>query len=180
MSTTARKSAVTVAALLAGALLMSGCSSEGDKSGAAGGGDKGNDGAKPGNSAPAEEPSDDAGDGGDGGSTGGSDGGGSGDEGGGKGGKTAGVWKLEGQQVVLTIVADTVTLLREEGRNCTGPLGPDGKTFALKCKGGGDESRTAGSLGPVRGKSIEVAWKTGKTETYKRVTDVPVEIPENQ
>lgn len=166
MSTTARKSAVTVAALLAGALLVSGCSSEGDKSDGAKGGDKGGDGAKPGNSAPAEEPTDDAGSGG-------------GDEGGGKGGKTAGVWKLEGGKVVLTIVADTVTLLREEGRNCTGPLGPDGKSFALKCKGGGDESRTAGSLGPVQGKSVKVAWKTGKTETYKRVTDVPVEIPEN-
>jgi hypothetical protein len=175
VSTTARKSAVTVAALLAGALLMSGCSSEGDKGDAAKGGDKGNDGAKPGNSAPTEEPSDDAG---SGGSDDGS--GGSGEEGGGKGGKTAGVWKLEGEKVVLTIVADTVTLLREEGRNCTGPLGPDGKTFALKCKGPGDESRTAGSLGTVQGTSLKVTWKTGKAETYKRVTDVPVEIPEKQ
>lgn len=177
MSTTARKSAVTAAALLAGALLMSGCSSESGGGEAAKDGDKGGDGAKPGHSAPAEEPTDDGGSSG-GGDDGGS--GGSGDEGGGKGGKTTGVWKLQGQQVVLTIVADTVTLLREEGRNCTGPLGPDGKTFALKCKGAGDESRTAGSLGPVQGKTIEVTWKTGRSETYKRVTDVPVEIPENQ
>jgi hypothetical protein len=178
VSTTARKSAVTVAALLAGALLVSGCSSEDGKSDGAKGGDKGGDGAKPGNSAPAEEPTDGAGSGDQGGS--GDEGGsGGGDQGGGKGGKTAGVWKLEGGKVVLTIVADTVTLLREEGRNCTGPLGPDGKSFALKCQGGGDESRTAGSLGPVQGKSVKVTWKTGKTETYKRVTDVPVEIPEN-
>lgn len=89
------------------------------------------------------------------------------------------MWKAKGKQVVLTFVDGNVTLLREQGRNCTGSLGgPGGRTMALKCPSGADESRTNGTIGAVKGKSMTVSWKGGPRESFARVTDVPVELPE--
>jgi hypothetical protein len=166
-----------VAAAAAIALLLSGCGSGDDTGGKDDGG-----GGKPETSAPSESASpseqapeqpsgDDAPEGGSGDA---------GDGGSGKAGKLAGVWKAKGKQNVLTFVGDEVTLLRVEGRNCTGSLGgADGRSLALKCPDGGDQTRTNGTVGTVKGKSVKVSWKGGPTEVYARVTDVPVELPES-
>ncbi|OEV11786.1 hypothetical protein [Streptomyces nanshensis] len=193
-----------VAVLAAGALLVGGCGSSGDDGG------KGDDaGGTPESSAstsasPSEGASHEAsagasegasgdgqGSGGNGGAGSGSSGGtgGSGDSGGsgsgsgkgGKAGKLAGVWKVKGKQVVLTVVGDSVTLLREEGRNCTGTLGGAGKrTVTLKCPSGADDTRTKGTVGALKSKSMTVSWQGGPTEAYARVTDAPVQLPEDQ
>lgn len=164
------RSAGAVAIVAAGALLVSSCGSGDDKGGKDDGG-----GGKPETSESAsgqasEKPSGDASEGGSGGGKDGKDG---------KSGKLAGVWKAKGKQYVLTIVGEQVTLLRLKGRNCTGALGGgDGRSLALKCPGGGDQTRTNGTVGAVKGKSVKVSWKGGPTEAYARVTDVPVKLPE--
>ncbi|WP_070008859.1 hypothetical protein [Streptomyces abyssalis] len=172
------RSAAAVAAAAAIALLLSGCGSGDDTGGKDdGGGGEQEKSAPPSESASPSEPSPDqpseddapeggSGDGGDGGS--------------GKAGKLAGVWKAKGKQYVLTFVGDEVTLLRVKGRNCTGGLGgADGRSLNLKCPDGGDQTRTNGTVGAVKGKSVKVSWKGGPTEVYARVTDVPVELPES-
>lgn len=166
-----------MAVIAAGALLASGCGSGDDKDGKSdGGGGKPEAGASASESAsPSEEtpeqPSGDA----------------SGDAGGeapdgesGESGKLSGVWKAKGKQYVLTVVGDSVTLLRERGRNCTGRAGgASGRTLALKCPGGGEEDRTNGTVGALKDKSLTVSWQGGPTEVYTRVTDVPVKLPES-
>ncbi|MCH6161978.1 hypothetical protein [Streptomyces marispadix] len=170
-----------VAVIAAGALLMSGCGS-GDDGGKDEGG-KGKPEASASKSASegagkTDKPSGDGETGGDA-TEGAPDDGRGGDSGKSGSGKYAGVWKAKGKQYVLTVVGDKVTLLRERGRNCTGSLGGSGgRTVALKCPGGADEARTNGEIGALKGKSMTVSWKGGPTEVYARVTDVPVELPE--
>lgn len=171
---TSARRAGAVAAITAGALLLGGCGS-GDDEGGKADGDK-----KPGTSAPASEsgapseqapqsPSQDAPEGGEDGSGG---------NGSGKSDRLAGIWKAKGEEYVLTFVAGKATLLRERGRNCTGELrGADKRSLALKCPAG-DQTRTRGTVGPVKGKTVKVSWKGGPTEVYARVTDVPVKLPE--
>lgn len=177
MRRTSARRAGAVAVFAAGAVLLSGCGSSDDS----GGKDKADKPEPSASETPSKtekpDPSGEASDGApDGAADDGQDGGSG--AGGGSGKKLSGVWKAKGKQYVITVVGDKVTLLRERGRNCTGTLDA-GRTVDLKCPSGGDQSRTNGTFGELKGKTLTVSWKGGPTETYARVTDVPVKLPES-
>lgn len=158
-------------------VLVSGCGSGDDTGGKEDSGSKPKTSESASPSAPA--PKQPSGEASEGGSNDAGDGGAGGDAGSGDAGKLAGVWKAKGKEYVLTFVGDKVTLLRTEGRNCTGGLsGADGRSLSLKCPAG-DQTRTNATIGTAKGKSVKVSWEGGPTEVYKRVTDVPVELPES-
>ncbi|GAB2833267.1 hypothetical protein [Streptomyces daliensis] len=157
MRTSARMTGAAVAVAAVG-LLVSGCGSGGDDGGSGGGGSE----AKPSAGASAgqgsQEPADDA------------------------PVTLSGVWtmKVDGEDFVLTIAGDGVTLLRD-GKTCTGRAtgGGDQQTLTLKCPGGIGEERTNGTVEKLEAKSLKVAWNGGDTDTYGKVADAPKTLPKD-
>ncbi|MBB1254263.1 hypothetical protein [Streptomyces alkaliterrae] len=144
------------AAMLAAALLVSGCGSGSDS------GDK--------NDKPADQAQTGGTEGGDGGSGDGPDA---------KPGTVQGIWtaKVDGKDVVLTVVGDGVSMVRDE-TICSGRLTDAGKpTLTLKCPGGQGEDRTNGSVDKVEAKSMTVSWNGGDTDTFVKTAEAPSDIP---
>ncbi|MFD1833270.1 hypothetical protein ACFSJS_27055 [Streptomyces desertarenae] len=138
------------AAVLAAALLVSGCGSDG-----------GSGGAEPGETAgKTTGPSESAGDG-----AAAEDGG------------VDGTWSSGNGEdaLVLSISGGQAALLGATA--CTGPVdtGADPVTFSLTC-GDGSTDRTKGTVESVDGKNLTVDWGSGTTDTFTRV-EVPTGLP---
>ncbi|MFD4633263.1 hypothetical protein ACFVYR_25290 [Streptomyces sp. NPDC058284] len=146
---------------LAAALVLTGCSSDGD-----GGGDGGDGGGKDGGSAassPSEGSGSESGDStGGSGETGGSDGSGS------KGGSLEGTWiaTADGKPLALAFAGGTATLLGENVL-CSGSVGggTGARVIELTCPKG-DTGRTKGRVESVDGKSMKVAWEGAGTDEF--------------
>lgn len=148
-----RFGAVRVAAAaagLVGALVLTGCSGDGDS---------GDDPA----SSPAPSATASAG-------TGGSD---SGSGSGGAGaGELAGSWlaTTDGKAVALVITGEQAALFATGGSICSGTAGEESgrRMIRLKCTDGG-ESRATGTVDSVNGSSMKVTWEGGLgEETYTK------------
>ncbi|MBB1246643.1 hypothetical protein GL263_24280 [Streptomyces durbertensis] len=142
------------AAMLAAALLVSGCGSGSD------------------DSEKNDKPADQA-------QTGGTEGGDGGDGPDAKPGTVQGIWtaKVDGKDVVLTVVGDGVSMVRDEAI-CSGRLTDAGTpTMTLKCPGGKGEDRTNGSVDKVEAKSMTVTWNGGDTDTFVKTAEAPSDIP---
>lgn len=149
---------------LAAALVLAGCSSDGDGGADAdGGGGKKDRGAA--GSSGAE---------GSGGSEGsdGSEGSGSADEGssGGSGGSLEGTWiaTADGRPLALAVTGKTATLLGEDVL-CNGTAGgkAGSRTITLKCPTGNSD-RTTGRVVSVDDKALKVSWEgAGQDEFLK-------------
>ncbi|MBB4713563.1 hypothetical protein [Streptomyces luteogriseus] len=162
-----RSGAVRVAAAaagLAGALVLSACSSDGDS---------GDDSA----AAPAPSASESAAQGGDSGS-------GSGDP---AGGELAGSWlaTTDGKAVALVITGKQAALFGTGGSVCSGTAGEESgmRMIRLKCTDG-SKDRATGMVDSVNGSSLKVTWKGGigaetyrKTEGGKLPTGLPTASP---
>ncbi|MER7411679.1 hypothetical protein [Streptomyces cacaoi] len=106
------------------------------------------------------------------------------DEAGNGGGKAGlpGVWAAQagGKKLVLTVVGDAASLVRDE-KVCTGRVmdsgGKDG--LVLKCPGGVGEDRTNGTVVSVAEKTLKVSWNGGATDTYGRVSKAPAKLPKS-
>ncbi|CAL9495161.1 hypothetical protein SUDANB106_03345 [Streptomyces sp. enrichment culture] len=140
------------AAVLAAALLVSGCGSDGGS---------GETEPKP----SSEQTAEPTGDPGDEAATGG----------------VNGTWSAEGggKAMVLSVSGDQAALLGET--TCTGTADTDADpvTFALKCTDGSTD-RTKGTVKSLKGESLTVAWESGTTDTFTKVEvpEVSTEIPE--
>ncbi len=138
------------AAGLVGALVLTGCSGDGDS---------GDDPA----SSPAPSATASAG-------TGGSD---SGSGSGGAGaGELAGSWlaTTDGKAVALVITGEQAALFATGGSICSGTAGEESgrRMIRLKCTDGG-ESRATGTVDSVNGSSMKVTWEGGLgEETYTK------------
>ncbi|WP_306928223.1 hypothetical protein [Streptomyces luteogriseus] len=147
-----RSGALRVAAAaagLAGALVLSACSS---------GGDSGDDSA----AGPAPSASESAGKGGDSGS-------GSGDS---AGGELAGSWlaTTDGKAVALVITGKQAALFGTGGSVCSGTAGEESgmRMIRLKCTDG-SKDRATGMVDSVNGSSLKVTWEGGiGAETYRK------------
>ncbi|MBW1600056.1 hypothetical protein [Streptomyces sp. JJ38] len=94
-------------------------------------------------------------------------------------GSVQGIWKTkaDGQDHVLTIVADGVNLTRGNV-NCNGRMMDGGKqTINLTCPDGGGQERSNGTVERVDSEELEIAWNGGMTDTYARVADAPKDMP---
>ncbi|WP_340559053.1 hypothetical protein [Streptomyces sp. GSL17-111] len=94
-------------------------------------------------------------------------------------GSVQGVWSTEadGEEFVLTVVADGVSLVRG-GTNCTGRMmDGDKPTLDLTCPDGSGEDRASGTVENVDSEELEVAWNGGVTDTYVRVAEAPKDMP---
>ena len=143
-----------VAAIAAGALLVSGCGSS-DK-------DSGKDDTAQGKASPtptvAGKPSSDKGP-----------------------GTLPGIWhtKAGGKEFVLTIAGDAVTLLREK-KNCPGRVMDTGQqALVLKCPDGTGAERTNGTVEDLKAKTMRVSWNGGDTDTYTKVAEAPKTLPKD-
>jgi hypothetical protein len=139
------------AAGLAGVLVLSACSSDGDS---------GDDSA----STPAPSATASAGTGGDSGSGSGSDGSAA-DE-------LAGSWlaTTDGKAVALVITGKQAALFATGGSVCTGTAGEQSgkRMISLKCTDG-SKDRATGTVDSVTGKSLKVTWEGGLgAETYQK------------
>ncbi|MFF8394222.1 hypothetical protein [Streptomyces sp. NPDC016172] len=149
-----RSGAVRVAAAaagLAGALVLTACSSDGDS------GDDAAAGPAPSLSASA---------GTDGGS--GDSGSGSGES----GGELAGSWlaTTDGKAVALVITGKQAALFATGGSVCSGTAGEESgmRMIRLKCTDG-SKDRASGKVDSVNGSSLKVTWEGGLgTETYTK------------
>lgn len=133
-------------ASLAAALVLTGCSSDGDDNGK----DKDKGAADSGSKTPGSGGSDDAG---------------AGDEAGAAGGGIEGSWVATtgGKPVALVVTGKRATLVGEHVCNGTA----DARTLKLKCADG-DMDRTDGRVESVDGKTLKVAWQGfGKDEFLK-------------
>ncbi|MFD5913627.1 hypothetical protein ACFQ7G_02130 [Streptomyces massasporeus] len=147
-----RSGAVRVAAAaagLAGALVLSACSSDGGSGDDAG-------------SSPAPSASASAGTGGDSGS-------GSGDS---AGGALAGSWlaTTDGKAVALVITGKQAALFGTGGSVCSGTAGEESgmRMIRLKCTDG-SKDRATGMVDSVNGSSLKVTWEGGLgAETYRK------------
>lgn len=147
-----RSGAVRVAAAaagLAGALVLSACSSDGGSDDDAGAG-------------PAPSASASAGTGGDSGS-------GSGDA---AGGELAGSWlaTTDGKAVALVITGKQAALFGTGGSVCSGTAGEESgmRMIRLKCTDG-SKDRATGMVDSVNGSSLKVTWEGGLgAETYRK------------
>lgn len=147
-----RSGAVRVAAAaagLAGALVLSACSSGGDS------GDDASAGPSPSPSASASAPT-----GGDSGSDGSS------------GGALAGSWLATtgGKAVALVITGKQAALFATGGSVCSGTAGEESgmKMIRLKCTDG-SKDRATGMVDSVNGSSLKVTWEGGLgAETYTK------------
>ncbi|MFE5752918.1 hypothetical protein ACFQ7I_04210 [Streptomyces massasporeus] len=147
-----RSGAVRVAAAaagLAGALVLSACSSDGGSDDDAGSG-------------PAPSASASAGTGGDSGS-------GSGDA---AGGELAGSWlaTTDGKAVALVITGKQAALFGTGGSVCSGTAGEESgmRMIRLKCTDG-SKDRATGMVDSVNGSSLKVTWEGGLgAETYRK------------
>ncbi|MFD9936347.1 hypothetical protein ACFWZ6_24830 [Streptomyces massasporeus] len=147
-----RSGAVRVAAAaagLAGALVLSACSSDGGSDDDAG-------------SSPAPSASASAGSGGDSGS-------GSGDA---AGGELAGSWlaTTDGKAVALVITGKQAALFGTGGSVCSGTAGEESgmRMIRLKCTDG-SKDRATGMVDSVNGSSLKVTWEGGLgAETYRK------------
>ncbi|MFD5738379.1 hypothetical protein ACFXJM_25035 [Streptomyces massasporeus] len=147
-----RSGAVRVAAAaagLAGALVLSACSSDGGSDDDAGAG-------------PAPSASASAGPGGDSGS-------GSGDA---AGGELAGSWlaTTDGKAVALVITGKQAALFGTGGSVCSGTAGEESgmRMIRLKCTDG-SKDRATGMVDSVNGSSLKVTWEGGLgAETYRK------------
>lgn len=146
------------AVAMAAALLVSGCGSSGDDS---------SDEKKP-----SEEQSNgadnDSGDDGDGD-----------DPTEAKPGSLTGIWstKVDGKDLMLTVVGDGAALVYGTDKPCTGRVTDAGKpTITLKCPEGGEE-RTNGSVDSVDSQALKVTWNGGDTDTFARQADAPSGLP---
>ena len=147
-----RSGAVRVAvaaAGLAGALVLSACSSDGDS---------GDD------SAPSTAPSASASAG-----TGGDSGSGSGES---AGGELAGSWlaTTDGKAIALVITGKQAALFGTGGSVCSGTAGDESgrRMIRLKCTDG-SKDRATGMVDSVNGSSLKVTWEGGLgAETYRK------------
>ncbi|MFJ4557636.1 hypothetical protein ACIP4Q_16255 [Streptomyces massasporeus] len=145
-----RSGAVRVAAAaagLAGALVLSACSSDGGSDDDAG-------------SSPAPSASASAGTGGDSGS---------GDA---AGGELAGSWlaTTDGKAVALVITGKQAALFGTGGSVCSGTAGEESgmRMIRLKCTDG-SKDRATGMVDSVNGSSLKVTWEGGLgAETYRK------------
>jgi hypothetical protein len=134
-----------VAAGLVAALVLTGCSSDGDDGG--GGKDEGKGGGSAGSGASDE----------------GSD---SGSGSGGKGGGAEGSWlaTADGNPLALVIAGKQATLLGENVL-CSGTAA--GESIQLKCAKG-DSDRTKGTVDSVNGSSMTISWQGAGKEQFTR------------
>ncbi|MFJ7337809.1 hypothetical protein ACIQU3_33990 [Streptomyces sp. NPDC101110] len=143
--------AAAAAAGLAGVLVLSACSSDGDS------GDDSAAGPTPSSSASAGE---------DGGTGAGS---GSGES---AGGALAGSWlaTTDGKAVALVITGKQAALFGTGGSVCSGTAGEESgmRMIRLKCTDG-SKDRATGMVDSVNGSSLKVTWEGGLgTETYTK------------
>lgn len=146
------------AVAMAAALLVSGCGSSDDSS-------------------DEKKPSEEQSQGAD--NDGGDDGDGDNDPTEAKPGSLTGVWstKVDGKDLMLTVVGDGAVLARGMDKPCTGRVTDAGKpTITLKCPAGGEE-RTNGSVDSVDSQSLKVTWNGGDTDTFSRQADAPSGLP---
>jgi hypothetical protein len=143
------------AAVLAAALLVSGCGSGGSE-----------DGPEPERTAgQTTEPAEPTGNADDEAATGG----------------VNGTWSVtgDGKALVLSVNGDQAALLGETTCTGTADSGAEPVTFALTCTDGSTD-RAKGTVKSVDGRSLTVAWESGTTDTFTKVEvpEVPTGIPE--
>ncbi|MFP3988783.1 hypothetical protein U9R90_14990 [Streptomyces sp. E11-3] len=149
-----------VAAGVAAALVLTGCSGDGGSS------DDGGD-AKPSESGvgPSETPD---GSGGSGGGDGSGDGSGDAD-----GGSLDGSWvaMTDGKPIGLLVDGKKAALFGLQGTTCSGSVGEikGSQTFRLVCKG--DSSRTVGRVSSVGATSMKVVWEGLGDESFQKSED---------
>ncbi|MDK1475284.1 hypothetical protein QNO07_17980 [Streptomyces sp. 549] len=94
-------------------------------------------------------------------------------------GSVQGIWNttVDGKDVVLTVLGDGATLLRDNTA-CTGRVTDAAKpSFTLKCPGGSGEERTNGTVDSLEGKNMKVTWNGGDTDSFVKVADTPKDVP---
>ncbi|MCX2969746.1 hypothetical protein WDH52_11185 [Streptomyces sp. TRM70308] len=94
-------------------------------------------------------------------------------------GSVQGIWRtsVDGEELVLSVFADGVALVRESTR-CDGRvMSGDAPTLTLTCDGGEGQERTAGTVEQVDSRELTVSWNGGATDTFEKVADPPKDAP---
>ncbi|MBW1602568.1 hypothetical protein JJV70_10710 [Streptomyces sp. JJ66] len=97
-------------------------------------------------------------------------------------GTVQGIWRTsaDGEELVLSIFADGVSLVRESG-TCDGRVTEaDQPTLTLTCNGDqGDNGteRSNGTVEKVDSEELTISWNSGATDTYTKIADAPKDMP---